>query len=211
MLLSGIDPHKRDLVIGTVDSTGTVIDPRRMLTHAKRLKAISEAKVKTGAADQGSGAHAPARASPDRGSPAPAVDPEAGIDQGLYDLPRDRQHRALRRCAQRPLVRSPGARLRQLRRQDAPQVEQGGRSLPEAGFQPRGRAGDPVLPRDQELLPETAASKGEGDRPGMVARELGRIVCFVLQSGEPYDGTFKGKTLTKSKQPEWPRRTSPDA
>lgn len=46
---------------------------------------------------------------------------------------------------------------------------------------------------------------------GMVAKELGRIVYHVLRKGEPYDGTFKGRALTKSKRPEWPRRTSPDA
>lgn len=90
MLLSGIDLHKRDLVIGTVDSTGSVMEQRRVraspaavleyferlpgphravveatgswywladllsshgidlvLAHAKQLKAISYAKVKT--------------------------------------------------------------------------------------------------------------------------------------------------------------------
>lgn len=46
---------------------------------------------------------------------------------------------------------------------------------------------------------------------GMIAKELGKIVYFVLKSGEAYDGTFKGKALTKSKLPEWPRRPSPDA
>ncbi len=46
---------------------------------------------------------------------------------------------------------------------------------------------------------------------GIVAKELGRIVYFVLTKGEPYDGTFKGKPLSRSKQPEWPRKRSPDA
>ncbi len=46
---------------------------------------------------------------------------------------------------------------------------------------------------------------------GIVAKELGKIVYFVFSKGEPYDGTFKGKALTKNKQAEWPRRRSPDA
>jgi transposase len=100
MLLSGIDLHKRDLVIATVDAVGTVIDQRRLraspaavlqyfrrlpgphhavveatgswywiadlpraheidltLGHAKRLKAISEAKVRTDKVDSLTLAH----------------------------------------------------------------------------------------------------------------------------------------------------------
>ena len=46
---------------------------------------------------------------------------------------------------------------------------------------------------------------------GIVAKELGKIAYFVLTKGEAYDGTFKGKALSRTKQPEWPRRGSPDA
>lgn len=46
---------------------------------------------------------------------------------------------------------------------------------------------------------------------GIVAKELGKLVYFVLSKGEAYDGTFKGQPLSRSKQPEWPRRRSPDA
>ena len=45
---------------------------------------------------------------------------------------------------------------------------------------------------------------------GMVAKELGKIVYHVLKSGEAYNGTFKGKMLSRCKLPEWPRRTSPE-
>jgi transposase len=44
---------------------------------------------------------------------------------------------------------------------------------------------------------------------GIVAKEIGKIVYYVLQKGEPYDGTFKGKTLSRIKSLEWSRRRSP--
>jgi hypothetical protein len=44
-----------------------------------------------------------------------------------------------------------------------------------------------------------------------VAKELGRIVYYVLKHESPYDGTFKGKPLTHNKKAEWPRKRSPDA
>ncbi len=45
---------------------------------------------------------------------------------------------------------------------------------------------------------------------GIVAKELGKIVYYVLSKGEPYDGTFKGKPLSRTKKAEWPRKRSPD-
>jgi transposase len=45
---------------------------------------------------------------------------------------------------------------------------------------------------------------------GIIAKELGKIVYFVLTKGEPYDGTFRGKPLSREKKAEWPRRRSPD-
>lgn len=46
---------------------------------------------------------------------------------------------------------------------------------------------------------------------GIVAKELGKLVYHVLSKGVPFDGTFKGQPLSRRKQPEWPRRRSPDA
>lgn len=46
---------------------------------------------------------------------------------------------------------------------------------------------------------------------GIVAKEIGKLVYYVLKKGEPYDGTFKGQPLSKTKSLEWPRRRSPDA
>jgi transposase len=46
---------------------------------------------------------------------------------------------------------------------------------------------------------------------GIVAKEIGKLVYHVLRKGEPYDGTFKGQVLSKTKSLEWPRRRSPGA
>jgi len=46
---------------------------------------------------------------------------------------------------------------------------------------------------------------------GIVAKELGQIVYYVLSKGEAYDGSFKGRPLSRRKKSEWPRRRSPDA
>ncbi len=43
----------------------------------------------------------------------------------------------------------------------------------------------------------------------LVAKELARIVYYVLQRQEPYNGTFKGQPLSRTKQPKWPRLTNP--
>jgi transposase len=43
----------------------------------------------------------------------------------------------------------------------------------------------------------------------LVAKELARIVFYVLTKQEAFNGTFKGKVLSHTKQPTWPRRASP--
>lgn len=43
----------------------------------------------------------------------------------------------------------------------------------------------------------------------LVAKELARIVYFMLKKGEAFNGTFKGKPLSRTKQPKWPRLGSP--
>ncbi len=39
----------------------------------------------------------------------------------------------------------------------------------------------------------------------VVPKELARIVYYVLTKQEAFNGTFKGKTLSRTKQPKWPR------
>ena len=45
----------------------------------------------------------------------------------------------------------------------------------------------------------------------LVAKELARIVYYVLTKQEAFNGTFKGKPLSRTKQPKWPRLASPSA
>lgn len=54
-------------------------------------------------------------------------------------------------------------------------------------------------------------SKGKPIARALVAKELARIVYFVLKRQVDYDQTFKGVPLSHSKQPIRPRRGSPDA
>ena len=43
----------------------------------------------------------------------------------------------------------------------------------------------------------------------VVAKELARIAYYVLTKQEAFNGTFKGKPLSRTKQPTWPRLASP--
>ena len=52
-------------------------------------------------------------------------------------------------------------------------------------------------------------TKGSMIARALVAKELARIVYYVLHKAEPFNGTFKGATLSRTKQLQWPRLTSP--
>lgn len=54
-------------------------------------------------------------------------------------------------------------------------------------------------------------TKGKPIARALVAKEIARIVYFVLKRQVDYDQTFKGVPLSHSKQPIRPRRGSPDA
>jgi transposase len=54
-------------------------------------------------------------------------------------------------------------------------------------------------------------AKGPMVARALVAKELARIVYYVLARGEPFNGTFKGKQLSRTKQPQWPRLANPSA
>jgi transposase len=43
----------------------------------------------------------------------------------------------------------------------------------------------------------------------LVAKELARIVYYVLTTPEAFHGTFKGITLSRTKTPQWPRLARP--
>jgi len=54
-------------------------------------------------------------------------------------------------------------------------------------------------------------TKGPMIARALVAKELARIVYYVLHKAEPFNGTFKGAVLSRTKQAQWPRLTSPAA
>ena len=49
-------------------------------------------------------------------------------------------------------------------------------------------------------------AKGPMIARALVAKELARIVYYVLKHREPFNGTFKGAALSRTKQAQWPRR-----
>jgi transposase len=72
--------------------------------------------------------------------------------------------------------------------------------------------------RASQYVPEIKAEyqrwrrrKGKAIARALVAKELASIVSAVLRKGEPYNGTFHGRVLTKSKRQQWPRLASPPA
>jgi len=78
----------------------------------------------------------------------------------------DRRHRALRLSAVLLLLLSPCAGREELRRQESPQALEGWQPVLEARVQPRVRARDPKLSRDQALVRAQATREGPDDRPG---------------------------------------------
>jgi transposase len=55
----------------------------------------------------------------------------------------------------------------------------------------------------------TARRKRPALARALVAKELARIVDFMLKNEEPVDGTFNGKPLSRTKTPKWPRLVNP--
>lgn len=65
------------------------------------------------------------------------------------------------------------------------------------------------FPEIQRFYRNTARRKPAAVARALVAKELARTVYFVLQRQEPFNGTFKGKPLSRTKTPKWPRLASP--
>jgi transposase len=64
-------------------------------------------------------------------------------------------------------------------------------------------------PEIRAFYQRTARRKKPIVARALVAKELARIVYYVLHRQEPYNGTFKGHPLSRTKQPKWPRLTNP--
>jgi transposase len=54
-----------------------------------------------------------------------------------------------------------------------------------------------------------ARRKGPMIARALVAKELARIVYYVLKHQVPFNGAFRGEVLSRTKQAQWPRRASP--
>ncbi|HEU4996893.1 MAG TPA: transposase [Gemmatimonadaceae bacterium] len=67
------------------------------------------------------------------------------------------------------------------------------------------------FPEIQRFYRSMARRKPAAVGRALVAKELARAVYFVLQRQEPFNGTFKGHTLGRTKTPKWPRLANPPA
>lgn len=64
-------------------------------------------------------------------------------------------------------------------------------------------------PEIQRFYRTVARRKPRVVARALVAKELARIVYYVLTKQEAFNGTFKGIALSRTKQPKWPRLASP--
>ena len=67
------------------------------------------------------------------------------------------------------------------------------------------------FPEIRRFYQAAARRKPPAVARALVAKELARIAYFVLTKQEAFNGTFKGTTLSRTKQPKWPRLASPPA
>jgi transposase len=65
------------------------------------------------------------------------------------------------------------------------------------------------FPEIRAFYRNTARRKPPALARALVAKELARIVYYMLTKQEAFNGTFKGKPLSRTKTPKWPRLASP--
>ena len=66
------------------------------------------------------------------------------------------------------------------------------------------------VPEIRAFYHALARRKPKAVARAVVAKALARIVYYVLTKQEAFNGTFKGKPLSRTKTPKWPRLASPD-
>jgi transposase len=66
-------------------------------------------------------------------------------------------------------------------------------------------------PEIQRFYRSLARRKPPAVARALVAKELARAGYFVLSRQEPFNGTFKGQPLSRTKTPKWPRLVNPPA
>jgi hypothetical protein len=65
------------------------------------------------------------------------------------------------------------------------------------------------FPQIRAFYRATARRKPPALARALVAKELARIVYFMLKHKEPFNGTFEGKPLSRTRTPKWPRLVNP--
>ena len=65
------------------------------------------------------------------------------------------------------------------------------------------------FPEIQREYRRLARRKGKPIARALIAKELATIVYAMLTKGEPFNGTFRGHVLSRTKRPKWPRLASP--
>jgi transposase len=107
-------------------------------------------------------------------------------------------------CRLVPAAKNSGGKVRQQRSKD-------GNKYLKLAFHHAAVRAIQYFPEIQRFYKSTARRKPAALARALVAKELARAVYFVLQRQEAFNGTFKGKPLSRTKTPKWPRLANPPA
>jgi transposase len=107
-------------------------------------------------------------------------------------------------CRLVPAAKNSGGKVRQQRSKD-------GNKYLKLAFHHAAVRAIQYFPEIQRFYISTARRKPAALARALVAKELARAVYFVLQRQEAFNGTFKGKPLSRTKTPKWPRLANPPA
>ena len=107
-------------------------------------------------------------------------------------------------CRLVPAAKNSGGKLQQQRSKD-------GNKYLKLAFHHAAVRAIQYFPEIRHFYRNTARRKPAGVARALVAKELAKAVYFVLTRQEPFNGTFKGKPLSRTKTPKWPRLANPPA
>jgi transposase len=107
-------------------------------------------------------------------------------------------------CRLVPAAKNSGGKLRQQRSKD-------GNKYLKLAFHHAAVRAIQYFPEIQRFYRSMTRRKPPAVARALVAKELARAVYFVLTRQEPFNGTFKGQPLSRTKTPKWPRLANPPA
>jgi transposase len=107
-------------------------------------------------------------------------------------------------CRLVPAAKNSGGKTRQQRSKD-------GNKYLKLAFHHAAVRAIQYFPEIQRFYKSTARRKPAAVARALVAKEIARAVYFVLSRQESFNGTFKGKPLSRTKTPKWPRMVNPPA